>query len=343
MFKKSIAFLLILMMVAALLAGCGGGQTEEPAPNENALKVGLIVAGGFGDRSFYDSALEGVTRAENELGIIKSTYECKQDASLYNDLMVEASQNNDIVVVNGFQFYDLVQEIAPQFPDVKYIYIDDALQGPENLTSIDYLENEGAFLAGALAAMVTTYTDKEGINPEKKIGAVGGMDIPVIRNFMVGYEQGAKYIDPEVKVLINYAGDFEDPAKGKENALDLYGKGADVVFQVAGKTGEGVFQAAKEVGAYAIGVDGDQSYIAPDVIISSMLKQVGLSIYESIQKIQEGTFEMGTVIRYGLNENGVGLTYNDNMKRHVPEEFITKLQEIEEKIRSGEIVVEEAQ
>ncbi|MBN2899721.1 MAG: BMP family ABC transporter substrate-binding protein, partial [Clostridia bacterium] len=216
------------------------------------------------------------------------------------------------------------------------------IEGIDNITCIDYMENEGSFLAGAVAAMLTT-TDMEGMNADKKIGMVGGMDISVIRNFQVGYEAGAKYIDPEMAVETIFAGDFEDPAKGKESALALYAKGVDIVFQVAGKTGEGVFEAAKDNGQYAIGVDSDQRYIAPENIVASMIKGVGLSIYESIERIQSGTFERGSVYHYGIKENGVDVSYGtEDMTQFVTEEMKAKVQELKEKIVSGEIVVPEA-
>lgn len=355
--KKRIALLLsLVMMLSVALVGCGG--TEAPAeeatkevtetaeaPAEDAaevLNVALVVAGGLGDRSFYDSSNEGLERAIAELSVNGKVLECKNDPSLFNDQLIQASEISDVVVVIGFEFYDVIQEVAVEFPEKTYIYIDNVIEGIDNLTTIDYMENEGSFLAGAVAAMLTT-SDVEGINADKKIGMVGGMDIPVIRNFQVGYEAGAKYIDSEMTLETIFAGDFEDPAKGKESALALYAKGVDVVFQVAGKTGEGVFEAAKDNGQFAIGVDSDQRYIAPDNIVASMTKGVGLSIFESIERIQNGTFERGSVYKYGIKENGVDVSYGtEDMQQFVTEEMKAKIQEIREKIVNGEIVVPEA-
>src|SRR5699024_776681 len=165
-------------------------------------------------------------------------------------------------------------------------------------------------------------------------------DLPVIRNFKVGYEAGAKYIDPEVEVETIFAGDFEDPAKGKESALALYSRGADIVYHVAGKTGEGVFEAAEETGKYAIGVDTDKRYINPDVIVASMVKRVGMSIYDTIERIQDGTLEPGKVYYYGLEENGVELSFGDpDMKQFATDEMIEKLEDIKKKIVNNEIEV----
>lgn len=354
--KKIALLLAMVMMLSVALVGCGGSTpAEAPASTEaestqeattdevaDALNVALVVAGGLGDRSFYDSSNEGLEKAVAELGVKGKVLECKQDPSLFNDQLIQASEISDVIVVVGFEFYDVIQEVAVEFPEKSYIYIDNVIEGIDNITCIDYMENEGSFLAGAVAAMLTT-TEMDGMNADKKIGMVGGMDIPVIRNFQVGYEAGAKYIDSEMTVETIFAGDFEDPAKGKESALALYAKGVDVVFQVAGKTGEGVFEAAKDNGQYALGVDSDQRYIAPDNIVASMVKGVGLSIYESIERIQAGTFEKGSVYKYGIKEKGVDVSYGaEDMEQFVTEEMMQKIQELRDKIVNGEIVVPEA-
>ncbi|NLV76832.1 MAG: BMP family ABC transporter substrate-binding protein [Tissierellia bacterium] len=331
--KRRISILLVFTLVFSMvLAGCG--KKNEPAGDMgDVTKVGLVVAGGLGDRSFYDSSHEGVEKAKEDLGIEYKVYECRNDASLFNDQLVQASEYASIVAVVGFEFYDVVQEIAKEFPEVYYIYVDNEIEGIDNLITISYAENEGSFLAGALAAMLTE---------SKIIGMVGGMDIPVIRNFQVGYEAGAKYIDPDVEVETIFAEDFEDPAKGKEAATALYSRGADIVFQVAGKTGEGVFEAAEELGKYAIGVDTDQRYINPDVIVASMVKKVGLSIYDTIENILKGEVNSGKVIYYGLEQDGVGIGYGtEDMKQFVTDEMKAQLDEIKDKIVKGEIEVPE--
>ncbi len=332
----------MFLIMAMVLVGCAGkqptGQTEqsqEQASSETTgLKVALVLAGGLGDRSFYDSSNEGVQMAVEKLGVESKVLECKNDPTLYTDQLVQASTSSDVVVVVGFEFYDVIQEVAAEFPDKKYIYIDNTIEGVDNIICIDYDENEGSFLAGALAAMES----KTG-----KIGMVGGVDIPVIRNFQVGYEAGAKYINPDIVVETIYAGDFEDPAKGKESALALYAKGVDIVFQVAGKTGEGVFEAAKDTGNFAIGVDSDQRYINPDVIIASMIKGVDISIYETLEKIKAGSVQAGEVFEYGVEQNGVKISYGtEDMPQLVSEETKAKVNELTAKIISDEIDVPDA-
>ncbi|MSU01066.1 BMP family ABC transporter substrate-binding protein [Tissierella sp. DSM 105185] len=335
-----------MLTVSLALSGCKKANDVPGASNNSGdtagegVKVGLVLAGGLGDRSFYDSSHEGVEKAKKDFGIEYKVYECRNDSSLLNDQVVQASQYGSIVAVVGFEFFDVVQDVAKEFPDVNYIYVDNEIEGMDNLITVSYAENEGAFLAGALAAMLTTETSIEGIDDSKLIGMVGGMDIPVIRNYQIGFEAGAKYIDSEIEIQTTFAEDFEDPAKGKEHATVLYGRGADIIFQAAGKTGEGVFEAAAEHGKYAIGVDSDQRYINPNNIVASMIKEVGKSIYETIEKIQKDEVEKGKVVYYGLAQDGVGMAYGtDDMMQFATEDMKNTLEDIKAKIISGEITV----
>jgi len=334
---------LFLTLVLVFIFSSAVLLETEAVQAESDLKLALVVAGGLGDRSFYDSSAEGVEWAEEDFGVESRVLECRNDPSLFRDRLIQGSMYADVVVVVGFEFYDVVQTVAPEFPEVEYLYVDNTVEGHDNITSIVYKENEGSFLAGALAAMMTTETDIPNITAEKIIGMVGGMDIPVIRNFQVGYQEGAKYADSETEVETVFAGDFEDPAQGKESALTLFSQGADIVFAAAGKTGEGVFQAAEEEAKYVIGVDADQRYINPDVIIASVVKAVNVSVYESIERIINGELDSGSLYTYGLEEEGVYIGYGtEEMEQIVPAEIKEKVQTIKEKIISGEIEVSTA-
>ncbi|MBR6571685.1 MAG: BMP family ABC transporter substrate-binding protein, partial [Clostridia bacterium] len=277
--KKLISMLLCLVMILSMGMACAEG---EP------LKVALVVAETLGDLGFYDSANEGLKRLEADYGVTGSVVECKADASMFQLALVEAAESNDVVVAVGWQFWDGLVEVAPQLPETKFIFVDNGLDGVgDNLLSIVYAENQGSFLAGYIAMK---------LSENSTVGVVAAEDSETINNFVVGYKQGALYANPEGKVLdpVYTNGDYEAPDKGKEAALSLYSQGADVVYQVAGKTGLGVFEAAAEQGKYAIGVDSDQKYINPDVIITSMMKKVGDSVYSVIaQYITDGTFNGG--------------------------------------------------
>lgn len=327
---KKILSLLVSMMLLTSIA-----IPVAIAEDAVEVKVALCIANTLGDRGFYDSAHEGLQRLEIDYGIKPSVVECKSDASMYQVALVEAAEQNDIVVAVGWEFWDGLSVVVPEMPETKFIFVDNGLDGVgDNLMSITYAENQGSFLAGYIAMKVSKTAT---------VGVVGGEDSDTINNFIVGYKQGALYANPEGKVLDPiYTNDYEAPDRGKESAIDLYGKGADVVFQVAGKTGLGVFEAAAETGNFAIGVDSDQKYINPDVILCSMLKQVGNSVYEAVAAyLGDGTFDGGHIWDADMSTGLVDIGYGDeSMPQQVSEELKAEVQELKGKIISGEIVVD---
>ena len=211
-----------------------------------------------------------------------------------------------------------------------------------------YKQNEGSYLAGVYAAAMTTQA-LDGMNPEAVIGSVGGQEIPIIIDFMVGYEQGARDTNPDIQVLRQFADSWNDPAKGKELAKAQYSQGADIVFQIAGGTGQGVFEAAVEDGKYAIGVDSDQALAVADAdpaqaerILTSMLKNIDNSIVRALQLHIDGTLPYGEVENLGIAEGGVGLARNEYYENNTPDSVKQLVDEAEAKVTSGEIVVETA-
>lgn len=328
--KKIMSLLLCVAMILTL----GITAMSETAP-EKETKVSLCIAETLGDLGFYDSANEGLSKLVTDYGVVGSVVECKSDASAWQPAIVEAAESSDIVVAVGWQFWDVLAEVVPQMPDTKFIFVDNGLDGVgDNLLSITYAENEGSFLAGYIAMKLAE---------SGKVGVVGGEDSDTINNFIVGYKQGALYANPEGTVLDPvYTNDYEAPDQGKEVALSLYSQGADVVFHVAGKTGLGVFDAAAESGKYAIGVDSDQKHVNPDVVICSMLKQVGNSIYDVVSKyLDEGTFDGGTIWNADMSTGLVDIGYGDEtMTQQVSDELKAEVEALKEKIASGEIVVE---
>ena len=273
--KKMIALMLTFVLVLSVFTGCAGGTPSGDDTASSGLTVALVVAGTFGDRSFYDSSKEGCDKLAAE-GVQVKTIECKNDS--HTQQIYNAADAADVVVLVGWEFYD-VETVAPEYPDKRFIWIDNATSAPvANVLNITYAQNEGSFLAGYIAAKMS----QTGV-----IGAVGGEDSGTINDFIVGYKQGALYADPAIDVQVQYSNTYDDPAVGKECALALNEKGADVVFQIASKCGDGVFEAAKENGFYAIGVDFDQKFIDPEVIICSMCKEVGDSIYEAVKQYMD--------------------------------------------------------
>lgn len=327
--KKFIALFLCVILTLSLFTACANSGKDETG---DSLTLALVVAGTFGDRSFYDSSKEGCDKLAAE-GVTVKTIECNNEQ--HTQQIYNAADAADVVVLVGWEFYE-VETIAPEFPNVRFLWIDNATSVPiPNVLNITYAQNEGSFLAGYLAAKLS----KTGV-----IGAVGGEDSATINDFIVGYKQGALYADPAARVEVQYANTYDDPAMGKECALTLHEKGADVVFQIASKTGDGVFEAAKEEGFYAMGVDSDQKYIAPDVIVCSMCKAVGDSIYASVKSYMEkgdGCGLFGTTMVADMASGLVSIGYGeDGSQQQISDELKQEVQALAEKIVSGEIVVD---
>lgn len=346
--------LISLALSLFVLVGAFAAGAQEEGDGEQ-LRVVLYVNGTLGDQSFFDSANRGLERAIEDFGIMGRTVEGGWDPSNWQpDISQLAEGNWDIVIAGTWQLTEYVAEIAPQHPDKKFITYDAAVDFSagelDNVYSILYEQNEGSFLVGALAALMTSYEEDEQVNSDNKsVGFIGGQDIPVINDFLVGYEQGIEYIDGNVEVLTSYVGSFSDPARGKELALAQIQQGADLVFGVASESGLGVIEAAHEQDVYAIGVDSDQYQLIKesdpeqaDAIITSMMKNVDNSIYRAIRLHREGELPYGEAESLGIAENGVGMARNENFDRIVPEEFVSQLDDIIEQIESGEITVDTA-
>ncbi|MDI3522201.1 MAG: basic rane protein [Bacillota bacterium] len=333
----------VLLLLLGLLAGCAAPKDGSPAAGQDQgggkkFRVAYVTSGNLGDKSFLDSGMAGLEHAQKDLGIEVKVMQSANSADWEPNLQAAAEQGFDLVVAGGSPLHDAMANVAPKFPEVKFVYLDDVIQG-DNIASITFAQNEGSFLAGALAALMTTHTELNGMNKEKVVGWVGGMDMAILRDFLTGYEQGAKYIDPEVKVLSAFAGSFSDPAKGKELTLAQYNQGADIVMNVAGGTGLGILEAAKDAGKYAIGVDSDQDGIYPGHILTSLLKRVDNAVYDQVKLAKEGTWQAGQ-FEYGLKNGGVALTEMKVMGDKIPADVRQKLTEITDKIAQGEIKVD---
>ena len=333
--KKFLALALVFVLALGLLAGCGEAK-QEPEGGDEAVSVCVVVSSTFGDRSFNDSAKEGADKlAADYENITISTIECNNEN--FDAQMQNAADTANIVVCVGWEFYN-VETIALDYPDVYWIWVDNATGAPvENVLNITYAQNEGSYLAGYIAASMS----ESGV-----IGAVGGEDSDTINDFIVGYKQGAEYYASQnggtISVEVNYTNDYDDTAKGKECALALNDKGADVIFQIASKAGDGVFEAAQERGFWAIGVDCDQKYIADDVIICSMKKEVGNSIYEAVKQYMAGNTSLwGTTWEADLATGYVGIGYGEEgSTQQVSDEVKTAVEDLAAKISSGEITVD---
>ncbi|MDZ4044505.1 MAG: BMP family ABC transporter substrate-binding protein [Rhodoglobus sp.] len=335
------------MMVVALaatalaLAACSApAPGEEPA--EDSIQITAPLSGQLGDKSFMDSANAGLERAAEELGVTVKVVEAgADDAPAWERNLTEASASgeNDLIVTGGTVVASTLEKVAAQFPEQQYLIFDSETVG-DNVTGISYAQNEGAFLVGALAAIITN-------NPESFpratgsgiIGVAAGMDIPVIQDFIVGFTQGAQAIDPDIVVDVRFINDFASAQKGYDVATAIFNAGADVVYQVAGAAGLGVLQAGADAGRYAIGTDSDQNGLHPESTPASAIKSVDNTVFNGIQAFLDGTLEMGITIRGDISNDGVGIAYNDEL---VPAEFQDQIDELRQQVIDGDIVVDTA-
>lgn len=345
--KKRSAILMGILAcsLAMVTAGCGGkaeaggkAASEAESKSEGAKHVGIIFTeAGLGGNSFNDLALEGVKRAAEELGITYDAVEPKSvsDEEIIQDEMASSGEY-DLVICVGAEQVDALNNVAASYPEQKFALLD-ASSDLENVASYSCMEQEGSFLAGALAALAGQEKIDEKINDQKVIGFIGGVDNPLINHFAAGYRAGAQYIDPEITVLIDYVGGFNDPTTAKTIANTFVEKGADIIFHASGASGMGVFQAAAEKGFLAIGVNLNQNSLDPDHIMASMLKRLDNCAYHAIESVVKDTYTGENQI-LGLKDGGVDCTV-EGSNIQVPEDVLKQLDEIKEKIIAGEIEV----
>lgn len=361
--RKMFGVFSVVMILGMLLAACApaaaptqapAAATQAPAattaPAAKQIKVINLINGTLGDKSFFDSSNRGVTKAAKDLNLSVKTIEAGVDPAKWQPALEDAAANEDydILIVGTWQMNEFLQQVAPKYPDKKFIIYDVSVDYTKcdckNVYSITYKQNEGSYVAGMYAGLMTK---------KKSVASIGAQDIPVINDFIVGYKQGAKDagVDP-AKMIVQYIGgsaSWNDPAKAKEIALAMYQQGADIVFQVAGGSGDGVFQAAKETGNFAIGVDSDQAMIIkgtnPDlakVILTSMQKNVDNSLYRALKLYTEGTLPFGKAEALGVKEGGVGIAKNEFYDANTPADVKTKIDQVEKDLADGKITVDTA-
>jgi basic membrane protein A len=297
------------------------------------FKVGLVLdRGGKDDKSFNASAYEGAMKAKKEQGIFLKYVEASDDNAFEPLLRAFAQKDFDLIIGIGFAQKEAIKKIAAQFPEKHFAIVDADVDAP-NVRSLLFEEHEGAYIIGAIAAL----TSKTG-----KVGFVGGMDVPLIRRFEMGYEAGAKKINPQVSVVANYCGvtseAWNNPPKGKELAMVQYDSGVDVIFAAAGASGFGVFDAAEERKKLAIGCDSNQDWTKPGLILTSMLKRVDLAVFTTIAEAKAGNFAAGAK-RFGLADKGVDYSIDQYNEKLLPDSVRQRADELKTEIIAGKIVV----
>ncbi len=323
------------VVVAVLLTGCSG---KASGPKTN--RVVYLINGALGDNAFYDSGEAGIKAIEKQYNVETRTLECNFDASKYQPDLEAAVNYADVIFVISYGFEDQLKAIADKYPNKIFVNIDTVVENSKKtITSVDFIEEQSAYLTGMVAGLTTLDTSIPQVNPDKVIGVVGGDTDPVVSAFVFAYENGAHAIDPDIKVLTkSLGGAWDDSAKGKQAALQLYDQKADVVFQVAAAAGIGVLQAAAERNEYAIGVDTNQNDLEPGHIIASDVKNVGTAIENVYKTIKDGTYKPGVTIKSGLATGGVDVVF-EAKQQVLPKSIIDKVEQAKKDIIDGKMNV----
>ncbi|AWK89994.1 BMP family lipoprotein [Azospirillum thermophilum] len=316
--------LTVSLLAFPVLAAPAGAQDFVPAV--------VFDQGGKFDKSFNEAAYNGAERFKKDTGIAYREFEVTNEGQREQALRTLARRGANLVVAVGFSHTAALTKVAKEFPNTRFCLIDDKLDAA-NVQSVTFKEHEGSFLVGMAAALAS----KTG-----KAGFIGGMDIPLIRNFLTGYEQGFKHVTPNGEVFANMTGTtpaaWNDPTRGAELARSQFGRGADVVFAAAGATGLGVLQAAADSGKLGIGVDSNQNFLHPGKVLTSMVKGVDVVVYDCMKSAKEGSWAAGH--RYvGLKEGAVGYALDDNNRKLITPEIEAKLEEAKKQIIAGSLSV----
>jgi basic membrane protein A and related proteins len=318
---------------ALLVSLLAAGALVAPAAAQNVAKPAIVYStGGKFDKSFNEGVSQGAQRFNKETGIAITEFEPNNETQFEQAHRRFAQRGQDPIVAVGFSQAVALEKVAKEFPNAHFTIIDMAVPLP-NVQSVTFKEHEGSFLVGVLAALAS----KSG-----KIGFVGGMDIPLIRRFQCGFEQGLKYANPKAELIANMTGTtpaaWNDPGRGAELAKGQFDRGVDVVYAAAGSTGIGVLQAAKDRGKLAIGVDSNQNHLHPGTMLTSMIKRVDLAAYNSFKAANDKSWK-GGIAALGLKEGGVDWALDKDNEKLVTPEMKAKVDAAKADIISGKITV----
>lgn len=337
---KKFAYLLMITMMVLCLIACSAtlrstepitemGEASEDYAEAKYPSFALVANDTIGDRGFVDMSYAGIQATAERYDIDWKFFSCNNDSSVYLDTLKAAAENYDVIfVIPGYFFDAELKKVQALYPDRRYIYIDGNTD-IQDVTSCSFSQNEGAFLAGVLAANLS----KNG-----KVGFVGGADMAVIHDYEVGFKQGVEYVKNGTQVIVRYTNDHYDAALGKVTAHASFEEGADVIFQAAGPAGLGVLEAAAEYGFTAIGVDTDQCYLHPGFIASSMLKRVDNAVEDMAEELCNGE-TLPKVSIYNIANGGISLADNEYYQSMVSEEIRNKVKEASAAVADGTVKV----
>ncbi|WP_243113293.1 BMP family lipoprotein [Romboutsia sp. Marseille-P6047] len=325
--KKILCLCTTLMLAMLALVGCSSSNES----NDDKIKVIMVTSvGGVNDQSFNQSSWEGLQQIKKDFDNIEVSYiESKQEAEYAANLETAVDDGADLILATGFPLQDAVLKAAKDYPEQKFaiVDVDYGDETPDNVACISFAEEQAGYVVGLVAGKETK---------TNKVGFIGGMDNVVIERFEAGYKAGVAEANPDCEVKVQYANTYSDQAKGKSIAQQMYSNGIDIIFSAAGDTGVGAIEAAKEQNLFAIGVDRDQSSLAPENILTSAMKKVNEGVYNAVKLLAEGKFTGGTTLRYGLEDNSIGLApTTDNLS----EETLNYVNGKIEEIVNGKIIV----
>jgi basic membrane protein A and related proteins len=336
--------IVITLALALAAVGCGGSGGGGGSQGGADVRPGLVLdVGGLGDQGFNDSAYAGFKRAEKDLDVKGDFLESTAPTDYADNLTQLAENGFDPVIAVGFLMTEDLTQVSKQFPDTQFAIVDSVVDTP-NTMDLVFREQEGSYLAGIVAGLMTQ-EKTEYTNPDDKVvGFLGGQEGPLIGKFQAGYEAGVESVCPDCKVLVKYAGAtpdaFNDPAKGKEISLQQINQGADIIYHAAGNTGTGLFDAAKQEKIFAIGVDLDQAKLFPDdPILTSVVKRVDNAVYQTIESVSKGEKPKGTTVDRGLKEKGISLAPFGRFGSVVPQKVKDEVDKAKKGIISGDIKV----
>ena len=361
---KKFAALLLALVMALSLAACGNQNTPATSGSASGSTSGeetkvynvvYLVNGNLGDKSFFDSAEAGLDQLKADGRITLTTIEMgglDEDKPKWKDTLYEVSASGeyDVVICGTYQMPDFLKEVADQYPDQKYVIFDDNTYAGQsaNVMNITYKQNDMGYLMGIFAATLTTDTSIEKINEDAVIGFVGGVDSPVINDFLIGYIEGAKSVNPDIKVDVRYTNDYVDTSIAKEYGLSMINDNhCDLIWGVAGNAGNGAAEAAYETGkAYFLGVDSDQELtLSSDlaaITLTSGLKNIGNSLIWFFDEMDAGRTYFGQEVSLGLAEGGVGIVTDKNFATFANDDLKAAITAAEEAIKAGDVVVDSA-
>lgn len=329
--KKLVTMTMIASLLTTSIIGCSNKKNNDTTNNttNGEYSIAMITdVAGVNDHSFNQSAWEGLEKAKKDLGVKVKYLESKQDADYSTNVETLIDEKVDLIIGVGSKLAPTIEQAAKDYPEQKFVIVDETYDKiPSNVETVLFKAEQSAYLVGLIAGKMTKTND---------VGFIGGMDISVINTFKYGYMAGVKTANSKCKLQSQYANSFTDQAKGKAIANQMISNGADTIFIAGGDVGTGAIEAIKEANKYAIGVDRDQSDLAPDNVLTSAIKRVDIGVYETVKSFIQGKFEGGSSTTYGLEQGAVGIP--DTTSKLVPQDVLDYVNEEIKKLESGKVV-----